>query len=177
MNVKSASEGTPLIQPIYWDYPKRNEAYRARNEYYFGSELIVLPITTPQDPKLPLVRVQGWLPHGRYVDIFNGAIYNGDRELWISRPLDRYPVFAREGSIVPLDAAEEPPNGGGNPSALGVFIVVGADEEFELVEGDGTESLADDIKCSRTPIRYNQATGTAQIGPTHGVPQKPDTCD
>lgn len=50
MNIKLTSEGTPLMQPIYWDYPKRGEAYRVRKEYYFGYELLVLPITTPQDP-------------------------------------------------------------------------------------------------------------------------------
>jgi alpha-glucosidase (family GH31 glycosyl hydrolase) len=111
------------------------------------------------------------------VDIFNGTIYDGDCELWISRSLDSYPAFAREGSIVPLDAAEELSNGDGNTGALEVLIVVGADGEFELAEGDGTGSLVDDIKRSRTPIRYNQAKGTVKIGPTHGVPQKPDTCD
>ncbi len=174
MNVRSASEGTPLMQPVYWDFPKREEAYRARNEYYFGSELIVLPITTPQDSKLRLARVRGWLPPGRYVDIFSGAVYDGDRELWISRSLGSYPVFAREGSIVPLDAMEEPSNGGRNPSAFEVFIVVGADGEFEMTEDDGSGSLVDEIKATRTPITYSQANGTVKIGPTYGVPQNPD---
>lgn len=43
-------------------------------------------------------------------------------------------------------------------------MVVGADGEFESVEDDGTGSLADDIKLSRTAIRYNQAKGTYKSG-------------
>ena len=169
MNEKAAVEGAPIVQPMYWDYPKREEAYRVRNQYLFGSELIVMPITAPADPKLHLGRVRGWLPPGRYVDIFNGAVYDGDRELWINRSLEGYPVFAREGSIIPLDAAAEPVNGGENPDSFEVLIAVGADGKFEIVEDDGTGSNADEAKWTRTPIEYTQSAGTVQIGPTQAT--------
>jgi len=169
MNQKAAVEGTPIVQPMYWDFPKRGEAYRVRNQYFFGSELIVMPITAPADPKLHLAKVRGWLPPGRYVDIFNGAVYDGDRELWISRNLEGYPVFAREGSIMPLDAAAEPANGGENPDSFEVLVVVGADGKFEVMEDDGTGSNAEEAKWTRTPIVYTHATGTVQIGPTQAA--------
>jgi hypothetical protein len=168
MNLKAAEEGTPIIQPMYWDYPKQSEAYRVKNQYFFGSELIVMPVTSPQDPKTCLARVRGWLPPGRYVDIFTGAVYDGDRELWISRSLAGFPVFAREGAIIPLDAAAVPGNGCENTDSFEVLLVVGKDGKFEIVEDDGSGSSLEEVKWTRTPIKYTQLDGTVEIGPTQG---------
>src|SRR5271154_5420569 len=44
MNVRSAKEYEPIVQPMYWSWPERDEAYSVPNQYYFGSELIVAPI-------------------------------------------------------------------------------------------------------------------------------------
>ncbi|KAH8763505.1 putative alpha-xylosidase [Hyaloscypha sp. PMI_1271] len=171
MNARSATEGVPLVRPMYWAYPEHEEAYEVPNQYLFGlsgSGLLVTPITAPQDPKLRLAKTKGWLPPGRYVDIFTGGVYNGDRSLWISRKLEDYPVFAKEGSIIPLDAATEPGNGEANPDSIEVLIVVGADGAFELLEDDGSENSAEEVKWTRTPIKYSQADGTVTIGPSTG---------
>lgn len=163
MNARSAMEGTPLVRPMYWAYPERDEAYSVPNQYLFGSELIVIPITAPQDPKLRLAKTKGWLPPGKYVDIFTGAKYDGNRALWISRRLEDYPVFAKEGSIIPLDAQSVPGNGGEIAKDIEVLVVVGADGEFELLEDDGTKGTANDVKWAKTLIKYTQATGTLTI--------------
>jgi alpha-glucosidase (family GH31 glycosyl hydrolase) len=168
MNARSACDGEPICQPLYWDFPRRQETYRHRNQYFFGSELMIAPITEPRDPKLRLGRVRAWLPPGRHIDIFTGAVYDGDRELWLNRPLGGYPVFAHEGAIIPMDAASEPLNGGDNPIAFEILVVVGADGSFEMVEDDGTGSNPQETHWSRTPIKYTQATGTLTIGPTTG---------
>jgi hypothetical protein len=127
-----------------------------------------MPITAPQDPALRLAKTKGWLPPGRYVDIFTGAVYNGDRNLWISRTLEEFPVFAKEGSVITLDAASEPENGESNPENIDILIVVGADGEFELLEDDGRGSSAEEVKWTKTPIKYSQADGTVTIGPSTG---------
>lgn len=163
MNCKASVDGTPLIQPMYWDFPNRDEAYRVPNQYFFGSELIVVPVTVPEDPKLRLARARGWLPPGRYVDIFNGAVYEGDREIWFSRPLSGMPVLAREGSIVPLDLAAAPGNGGDAPDGFEVLITVGQDGKFEILEDDGIGTSVSE--WSRIPIIFIQSSGTLKIGP------------
>ena len=167
MNAQSATEGLPLVRPMYWTYPKLEEAYEVPNQYLFGhSGLLVMPITAPQDPELRLAKTKGWLPPGRYVDIFTGAVYNGGRNLWISRKLEDYPVFAKEGSIIPLDAATEPKNGESTLEEIEILIVIGADGEFELLEDDGRGSSSEEVKWARTPIKYSQADGKLTIGPT-----------
>ncbi len=34
MNVRSAKEDEPLIQPLYWEYPKERDAQHNRNQYF-----------------------------------------------------------------------------------------------------------------------------------------------
>ncbi|KAJ5458128.1 hypothetical protein N7475_009516 [Penicillium sp. IBT 31633x] len=168
MNVRAAVEGLPLVQPMYWGYPETEEAYNVPNQYLFGSRLIVAPITTPQDPRSRRAQVLAWLPPGRHVDIFTGAVYDGDRRLWINRQLTEYPVFAPEGAIIPFDSSPQPKNGCENPTAFELLVVVGADGTFELAEDDGKGQNTDQVDFRRTPINFNQDSGILHIAPTTG---------
>jgi alpha-glucosidase (family GH31 glycosyl hydrolase) len=169
MNMLSARDGEPLIRPLYWYYPEAPAAYRHLNEYFFGSELLVIPITSPADIKTRLGSVQGWIPPRRHVDIFTGIVYDGNRELWLNRPLSKYPVLAREGSIIPLDAASELQNGCPNPTAFEIHIVVGADAVFEILEDDGTGARLEEARIAKTIITFTQTTGVVKI--THSSPK------
>lgn len=167
LNIRASQQGEPLIQPMYWGYPRRQEAYQVPNQYFFGTEMIVMPITTPQDRALKLGKVKGWLPPGRYIDYFTGMVYAGDRELWVSRPLDQYPVFLKEGAIVPLDGDWVPKNGAKNPRRFEILVVVGADGAFDIVEDEeDTDGSEDALRT--TPIKFTQATGVIEIGPERG---------
>ena len=165
MNVKAARHNEPLVQPIYWHYPNREEAYRIPNEFFFGSELVVIPMTSPRDRVTRRARTRGWLPPGRFVDLFSGIVYDGDCEKWFYRTLEDYAVLAPEGSIIPLDGAKEPGNGGNNPKAFEVKVVVGADRIFDICEDDGKGSGVEDVKWAVTRITFDQKSGTLSIDP------------
>ena len=49
MNRRAALESVPLCEPMYYRDPDQWEAYRVPNQYRFGSELLVCPITRPAD--------------------------------------------------------------------------------------------------------------------------------
>ncbi|KZT58930.1 glycoside hydrolase family 31 protein [Calocera cornea HHB12733] len=165
MNYRAAKDQEPLVQPLYWKHSEHEEAYRNRNQFFFGTELTVAPITTPRDKLTKYGKVRAYVPPGRHVDIFTGTVYDGDRELYLYRALNGYPVLAHEGSIIPLDAADMPPNGCLLPKAFEVIIVVGADGKFDIMEDDGSGSAVGDVKWAATPIIYNQAKGLIRIGP------------
>ncbi|KAL2209632.1 hypothetical protein CC79DRAFT_1356701 [Sarocladium strictum] len=172
MNIRAAKNGEPLVQPLYWRYPHNDAAYKHRNQYFFGSQILVTPITSPQAVGAKLGRVEGWLPFGTWVDYFSGTVYRGKRELSFSRPIDEYPVFLRQGSIVPLDITETPENGGGNPSGFEIVVVVGADGSFDILEdpadskdSDQTGKSGKEEHVDCIPISYTQSTGRLDIGP------------
>ena len=172
MNFRSSQNDEPLVQPMYWSYPYEKEAYNVPNQYTFGSELIVAPITKPRDLKTNLARVKAWLPPGgRLVDIFTGTVYDGGRALNLYRPLDEYPVLAPEGSIIPLDASLTPSNGGLNPEAFEILVVVGKDRKFDIREDvaddrPGTKTNPSEGKERTFPIRYDQEEGKLTVTTT-----------
>ncbi len=129
------TKGVPLMKPMYYDYPHSQEAYEAKNEYMFGSELIVAPITEKTSDKTNMATAQVWLPEGRYTDIFNGRVYTGGRVVPMSRDMSSIPVLAKEGAIIPLaDDCES--NNWKNPEKLEVLIYRG-NGNYSLYEDDG----------------------------------------
>jgi hypothetical protein len=134
----------------------------------FGSQLLVIPVVSPTSPVTRLGKSKGWLPPGRWVDIFDGLIYEGDRVLTFYRSLDKYPVFAKEGAIIPLDGKTggELANGCPLPESIEILLFPGKDGQFDLVEDDGSGAEVSDVKLSKTPIRYSQSEGTLTIGPS-----------
>ena len=100
-NYRTHTLGEPICMPMYYRY-NTNEAYEVKNQYIFGGQLIVCPITKPQDKRLNLSSVDVWLPEGRWTDIFNGRIYQGGTCIKMYRDLDSIPVLAPAGAIVPM---------------------------------------------------------------------------
>lgn len=162
-SLNAANLPVPLIQPLYWSFPQREEAYSFPNEYYLGPSMLVSPIVTPRDPRTNLAEVKMWLPPQRHVDLFTGTVYDGDREIELYRALDEVPVLLPSGSIIPLDSDEVPPNGCINPKALEVLLVVGADGKFEVIEDSRDDHAYNaskhDAKQRSFAITYTQSTG------------------
>ncbi len=137
-NYRTHAFAEPICMPLYYRYRCR-EAYKAENQYIFGGQLLVSPITQPADKRLNLASVNTWLPEGRWTDVFTGKIYNGNRWLRLYRDLDSIPVLAREGSIVPMYR-----NGESNDLSLEQPLEIHlwrGNGHFDLYEDDG-ETLA-----------------------------------
>ncbi len=98
-------KGRALIEPMYYEYAEEEEAYHFPNQYLFGTELIVRPVTTKGDSK-GMAKTDVWLPKGRWTDIFTGEIYEGNRIVSMVRWMDSIPVLAKEGGFLVLDARQ-----------------------------------------------------------------------
>ena len=124
---------------MYYMYPKNNAAYEVKNQFMFGSELMVAPITQPNNKITQLGSTEVWLPKGDWFDFFSGVHYTSKagRTLSVHRKINDYPVFAKSGAIVPLQNAYalEPGND------LQILIFPGKDNQFTLYEdaGGGSE--------------------------------------
>lgn len=169
-SVEASRSFKSLIEPVYYDYPLVPEAYAYKTQYTFGSQLMVIPVVTPTDKNTGMGKAIGWLPPGKWVDVWgkHGLVYDGDRIVELHRDLEAYPVLAKQGAIIPLDALTKGdlPNGTPIPEALEIILVIGADGAYDLVEDDGKGMDLDSVKLATTPIRYDQASGTLTIGPT-----------
>jgi hypothetical protein len=160
--------GLPMAQPLYLDYPDQQGAYQNPTEYLYGPDMLVAPVTTPGDDAATTV----WFPPGRWDDFFTGATFTGPSTVTMSVPLDRMPVFVRQGGVVP----EQPSTGGvAQTKALTALVYPGAAGSFELygdagtglgyTKGQRTETL---ITTSAGASRGGQSSVSVTIGAARG---------
>jgi alpha-glucosidase (family GH31 glycosyl hydrolase) len=133
-NYQTHTQGTPICAPMYYHYDC-HDAMEAKNQYFFGSQLMVSPITQPADKQLNLASVNTWLPEGRWTDIFTDRIYEGGQWVYMHRDLDSIPVLAKEGTILPMYRSGDS-NNLSLQQDLEIHIWRG-NGSFELYEDDG----------------------------------------
>ncbi|MER2064317.1 MAG: TIM-barrel domain-containing protein, partial [Alkalibacterium sp.] len=134
LNVLNSEEGIPVIQPVYYKYPHEESAYHIKNEYFFGSELLVLPVTSNKDDETLYGSEVFYFPEGQWFDVFTNFRYKGQSELKVFRDETTIPVFAKEGSIIPLDPAPTETDAHNLPENMDWLIYPGASNTFELIE-------------------------------------------
>ena len=154
MNYHASHDGQPLIRPMYYLEPEQPEAYEVPNEYYFGTELVVCPITEPTDKAAGTACVKAWIPEGKWYDIFSGLKYDGGRMLELYRSLEDIPVLAKEGAIIPLTDLTEYTNSVENPKELAVKIVPGKKNAFILMEDTGDTCEDKEENCAQTKLEW-----------------------
>ncbi len=135
MNYRTHKDCLALCEPMYYPYPDEDEAYNVKNQFFFGSELMVCPITEKLDPKTNLAKVDVWLPKGRWTDIYTGAIYEGNQKITMYRGIESIPVFAKEGAIIPM-SKDNIHNDWTNPEDM-VLRIFRGNSDFTLYEDDG----------------------------------------
>ena len=65
------------------------------DQFLCGSEILACPILNHEGTASPL------LPPGWWRDFWTGERIEGGREIAVHHPLETFPVFVREGGIVP----------------------------------------------------------------------------
>ncbi len=150
--------GLPMVRAMMVAFPENPEIASLHDQYLFGDMLLVKPVTRPlaegggtTDAVLPSC---GWY-NLFTLDYISGGTVS------VPTPPDRFPVFIRAGSILPLAsdalyAAEA--------AVRELFVFCGSDGAFILYDdtGDGT------AEGSRIFLRYEEASGelTLEAGGT-----------
>ena len=168
MNYRNHVDLEPLIQPMYYAYPKKSAAYEAKNQFMFGSELMVAPITSPTNSITQMGSVNAWLPAGDWFDFFTGLHYTSEagRNLSVHRKINDYPVFAKAGAIVPMQNSLSLEAG----TDLEVVIFPGASNQFALYEdaGDGSEFENGEFTMTEMALEWS-ANPVFTVKPANGA--------
>lgn len=146
--------GIPIIQPLYYNYPEVYDELDYRNEYYFGRSLFVCPITKPKDIIMNRTIQSIFLPRGIWYDFKTGIKYIGNKRYISFYKDEDYPVFATQGSIIPLAKLnEENLNNSNNPDGFEIHIFPGKSNTYTIYEDDGITTNKE--KFVKTIIEYN----------------------
>ncbi len=133
---KYHKSGSPLVQPIYYLIPEMYDDDKIKNQYFFGSELLVSPIIRKKDALANRVVQRFFLPDGVWFDFTTGKKFNGNREYISFYKDEDYPVFAKAGSIIPLGINDNI-NSTSSPKTLEIQVFPGKDNTYYLYEDDG----------------------------------------
>ena len=157
MNYRAYKESMPLIMPMYYDYPEIHDSYQVKNQFMFGTKLLVAPITSKRILGLNVAEVKVWLPEGIWHDIYTGMVYDGNRMLHMYRDLNSIPVLAKAGAILPFTDEISSKEAIKNPSSLRLKVYAGADGSFELYEDDNETCAYEKEDCVKTIFTYAEA--------------------
>jgi alpha-D-xyloside xylohydrolase len=93
--MKAAAErGTPVMRPLFYDFSGDKQAWETEDEYMFGPGCLVAPILYPEQRERKV-----YLPEeAQWTDVWTGERYQGGGTITAAAPLDRIPVFSRDGT-------------------------------------------------------------------------------
>ena len=132
--------GIPIIQPIYYRYPELYDDDLYRNEYFFGSQLFICPITTKKELVMNRVIQKFYLPEGLWYDFVTGKKFPGGHKYVSFFKDEDYPVFAKAGAIIPM-ANNKNLNDTTPPNDMEIHIFPGQSNSYKLYEDDGISDL------------------------------------
>ena len=91
--MKQAHEkGTPVIRPLFFEFPNDKKAWQVETEYTYGSKYLVAPVLKAKQRK-----IQVYFPEGASWKDFDGRnTYEGGKEVEVDCPIDVMPVFVRQ---------------------------------------------------------------------------------
>lgn len=151
---KYYSEGKPLIEPLYYKFPEMYDDPLYKNEYYFGSQLFICPIIKQKEYIMNRVIQKFYLPDGVWYDFVTGKKFPGGRNYVSFFKDEDYPVFARNGAIIPFGNNENI-NDTSVPKNLEIQIFPGRSNTYVLYEDDGNTNLYKRGFFLKTSIDYN----------------------
>jgi alpha-glucosidase/alpha-D-xyloside xylohydrolase len=128
---EACDTGLPPVRALYLHYPNDPQAVKLGDQYLWGRDLLVAPVTTKGATERKL-----YLPEGDWYDFWTNEKHAGKRELTRKVDLATLPLFVRPGAILPLDPvrqyAAEPLT---EPTTLRIYP--GANGSFTLYDDDG----------------------------------------
>ena len=102
-----------LIRWLAFDFSEDKKTWEIRDQFLFGESLMVCPVTEAMYYAQDGSEIQNkekfrtvYFPAGYdWYDLFTGEKYAGGSTRQIAAPLDTIPVFAKEGSVIPMTKA------------------------------------------------------------------------
>ena len=125
--------GHGIIKPFYYDYPKIYDDTLYNNQYFFGRDFFVAPITNRKNTVIKRVMKKVFVPNGIWFDFLQGKQYTGNKYYSNFYRDEDYPVFVKAGAIIPMQTVVKEDI----PTTLEVAIYPLASSEYSLYEDDG----------------------------------------
>ena len=143
---ETSLNGGTMMRLLAFDYRQDEEALNIKDQYLFGKNILVCPVTHPMyygvnSKKIenPITTRRVYLPAGNdWFDFYTMERFTGGAWIDVPLSLDKIPLFVKAGSIIPMtDSVRNTAQSGKMPVHYRVFP--GANAAYTLYEdaGDG----------------------------------------
>jgi alpha-glucosidase (family GH31 glycosyl hydrolase) len=167
MSRKTFETGIGLCRPMYYDYAKQPEAYAYNEEYMFGDNMLIRPVTTPSKDGFATVKV--WLPAGNdWYEWHTGTLLKGGQVVERSFSIDEYPIYVKAGSVIPM-YNDQIQNLDKNPNNVTIGVFPGSNGKFQLYEDNGNDkNYGSEFATTSISMQRIGAEQVVNINPTVG---------
>lgn len=95
---QSTATGVPMLRHMRLEFPGEHNIDTIDDQYMLGPDLLVAPVMAPGVRSRPV-----YFPAGRWTSMDDPArVIEGGRYVEAEAPLERVPLFVRQGAIIPM---------------------------------------------------------------------------
>ena len=155
---KTYHENYTIMRGLVMDFPDDKKVTNIGDQYMFGPAILINPVTdykaTTKDVYLPATT--GWY------DFYSGKYFSGGQQIKADAPMERMPLFVKEGSIIPFGPAieyiaQKPAD------TVTLYVYTGKDASFSLYEDEGVNYNYEKGLHSAIAFNYNETSKSLTI--------------
>lgn len=94
---EAKEKGIPILRSLILEFPNIREVLNHEDEFMFGPFILVAPVYEKDHRERNV-----YLPDGFWYDFYTGKRYRGGSSIKVNAPLNKIPLFIREGAIIPM---------------------------------------------------------------------------
>lgn len=149
--------GLPVMRPLVLDYQDDPETATIDDEYLFGPDLLVAPVT--EEGRLER---KVYLPRGSWFDFWTDRRIQGGSRITAPTPLDGLPLYVRADAVIPVwqprQSTSVPP-----PKELIFEIYPVVRGELTYYEDDGTTTRFRNGEYNLLKVEHEQNLGQLAV--------------
>ncbi len=152
-----------IMRGLVMDFNDDPKVRDIDDEFMFGPSILVAPVHTYKATSREV-----YLPAGvAWYDFYSGKRYEGGQTITAEAPLERMPLFVREGSIIPT--GPEIQYAGEKPARdITLYVFPGKDAAFTLYEDENINYNYERGQYVTIAFNYDEATRSVTIGERKG---------
>lgn len=152
-----------IMRPLVMDFTHDELTKNIMDEYMFGPDFLVCPIT-----EYGARSREVYFPAGaQWYDFYNGKMVNGGQKLKVEAPYERMPLYVRSGSILPIGPdmqwSDEKP-----ADVIDLYVYEGSDGSFTLYEDEGVNYNYEKGQFAKIHMKWENSSRTLTIGQREG---------
>ncbi|GAA1242086.1 glycoside hydrolase family 31 protein [Oryzihumus leptocrescens] len=159
--IRASETGEPVQRPLVFDHQYDATVRDLDDQYLFGTDLLVAPVLEPGATSR-----QVYLPAGDWHDWHTGEVLGGSRFLVAPTPMDRIPLYARGGAVIPMWAQAPATTKEHHPEVVELHVFVplaDGTHTSRLVEDDGLTFAAREGACYDTTFTLTRSGGAVTV--------------